>query len=434
MSTIRPAVLLLPLLLLFTPSRAKAKNCPSKLAGNLNQVGEKELYWGFELRLGGYFLSEKDLTAPDSSQNSLINGFSAVRSIVTYTPEEEYDWLSFYFEGELKQRHNVENCNSWAVPLGRGFELVPQLRGINVSMDKWDMDIKVGRQNLLFGTNALLDNYFDAIRIKKKLSKKVRLSLFAGAFVTELTREALGCGYEQYYEHRKSWKRLCTAGYGDYLMAGFTLHFRHFRPHRVAFMNLFQYSRLDQNAPEDLHDTYPENLTTNFLSLYAQGPVGLKNLSYEAELMGAYKLHDQAFIPAASLGLRYRLTLGKAHLELHPVYSGALPFGKKDHLHFASLFEGYDLGSRQRYGLYDGQVFSLMARLRWNALRFFTGYHYHTKTNPSNAIDDELEAGVSYFIKGKDKYQVRAIYSMLNLAAGDLPPSHGGRLVLRLIF
>lgn len=204
MSTLSRAALLVTLITLLTPATLKAKNCPSKLAGNLNQVGEKELYWGFEFRSGTYFISEKDLTAPTDSRETTYNGFAAIRSMVTYTPEDDYDWLSFYFEGEIKQRHGVENCNAWAVKTYKEFELVPQLRGLNLSVDKWDMDIKIGRQNLVFGTQAILDNYFDAVRIKKKLSKKVRAEFFAGVQATELTRETLGCGYEQYYENRKA--------------------------------------------------------------------------------------------------------------------------------------------------------------------------------------------------------------------------------------
>ncbi|MBU1238834.1 hypothetical protein KKF84_00325 [Myxococcota bacterium] len=421
---------------LLTAAPAFAKNCPSQLPANLRQVGEKELYWGIEFRTGQYFVREKDISVDPPQTNNVFNGFGAVRSIVTYTPDDSMSWLNLYFEGEVKQRRDVANCNAWAISYKNGMETVPQLRGLSLSMDKWDMNVKLGRQNLVFGTQSILDNFFDAVKVSKKLSKKVTFELFGGVMATELTRETLGCGYEQYYEKRKSWKRLCSAGYGDYLMAGAVLNIKHFRPHKISLMNLFQYSRLD-GQPADtttLPAAYPENLTTNFLSLYAMGPLlGSESTSYEAELSGAYKIHDQSFIPALSLGIRHRIKIGGAHLVLHPMYSGAITTSDSD-LHFASLFEGYDVGSRQRYGMYDGQVFSMMLRLRYRSIRFDTGYHYHTDRDPRDSIDDELEAGLTWFIWGKTKYQFRAIYSLINLAAGSLPLSHGARVVLRLIY
>ncbi len=415
---------------------AIAKNCPSQLPANLRQVGEKELYWGIEFRTASYFVREKDISIDPAQTNNVFNGFGALRSIVTYTPDDSLSWLNLYFEGEVKQRKDVANCNAWAVSTGKDMEMIPQLRGLSISMDKWDMNVKVGRQNLVFGTQAVLDNFFDAVKVSRKFGRKVSVELFGGVMATELTRETLGCGYEQYYEKRKSWKRLCSADYGDYLMAGAVVNLKHFRPHKIGIMNLFQYSRLDGEVADDttLPASYPENLTTNFVSVYAMGPLfGSESTSYEAELLGAYKIHDKAFIPALSLGLRHRIKIGSAHLVLHPMYSGALRTGDED-LHFASLFEGYDVGSRQRYGLYDGQIFSMMLRLRMGSVRIDTGYHYHTERNSLDSIDDELEAGVTWFIWGKTKYQLRALYSLINVAAGELPMSHGARVVLRLIY
>ena len=411
----------------------QAKNCPSKLPANLRQVGEKELYWGLEFRMGSYFVQETDVTTSPSKTTNLFNGFGAVRSIVDFTPEEDFDWINFYFEGELKQRHNVRNCNKWSIKYGDGYDLVPQLRGLSASIDKFDATIKVGRQNLVFGTQAVLDNFFDALVVKKKLSKNFKAQFFAGVLATELTRETLGCGYEQYYEKRKAWKRLCSANYGDYSMAGFSLKYKGFRPHKLSLLDIFQYSRLDVDQ-EDLSASYPENLSTNFLSLFAMGPLfGSESTFYDAEVIGAYKIYDNKLIPAISMGIRQRFKLGSATLVLHPLYSGSFT-PKDENIHFASLFEGYDVGSRQRYGLYDGQIFSMIVRLKYKSVRLFTGYHYHTNRNPTESIDDELEAGFSWFIMGKQKYQLRAIYSLINLAAGELPMSHGARVVLRLIY
>jgi hypothetical protein len=410
-----------------------AKNCPSQLSANLNQVGEKELYWGVELRLVQYFLQETDNSLIPAETSIHNAGYPAVRAAVDYTLSDDLDWLNFYFEGEVKARKQMNNCNKWTITTENGLEIIPQLRGASVSIDKWDLNIKIGRQNLVYGTQAILDNYFDAITIKKKISKNISLEVFTGIFAIEMTRETLGCGYEAYYEHRRSWKRLCSSNYGDYLAFGAIAKFKHFKPHKISLMNIFQWARNDGDE-FDVTAEYPENLTTNFLSLYAMGPfLGSSTISYETEIMAAYRVELMEIIPAVSMGLRYRIPIGKGKLILNPRYAGSFT-DSRSKSHFASVFEGYDLGARQRYGLYDGQIWSFMAKYHYGNFRFHGGYHFHTGINTTQSIDDEIEAGFTWFVWGKSKYQLRAIYSALNVAAGNLPISHGARFVARLIF
>ncbi|MBU1219977.1 hypothetical protein KKF34_06915 [Myxococcota bacterium] len=412
---------------------ARAKNCPSQLSANLHQVGEKELYWGFELRLANYFIWEKDATAPDSSTKMLQNGFGALRGIVDYTTSETFGGLfNFRLEAELKQRRAVDNCNAWAIPTFKDFELIPQLRNLYASFEKDEKKITIGRQNLVFGTQAILDNYFDAVNVTFKSEPlKTNFQIFAGAFAAELARETLGCGYEQYYENRRAWKRLCSSQYGDYMAAGLIARFKFLKPHQISVMNLFQWARRDSDI-EELNPVYPEKLTTNFLTVHAIGPFFTQKVYYETELIGAFRPDSKKFFGGLVAGFQYRFKAGSGHFVINPRYSGT--FGTDDETHFASVFESFDMGARQRYGLYDGHVYSMMVRYRIKSLRFDTGYHYHTADLLKNTVDDELEAGMTWFINNNNKYQLRLIYSVINLGAGDLPISHGFRAVARIIF
>ncbi|MBN2723307.1 MAG: hypothetical protein JXR95_04460 [Deltaproteobacteria bacterium] len=415
------------------PFNVYAKNCPSRLNENLHQVGEKELYWGMELRLANYFIWEKDATASDSSAELLKNGFAAVRGVVDYTIEETFGGsLNLVFEGELKQRKSVENCNSWAVPTFKDFELIPQLRKLYGSWEGENTKISVGRQNFTYGTQALIDNFFDAFKLEyKSETLKTSFQLFSGVFANELARETLGCGYEQYYENRRAWKRLCTANYGDYIATGAVARFKFAKPHQISVMNLLQLSLRDRDMTE-LNPEYPEKLTTDFLSVYAIGPFFTEKLYYETELIGALRIDGMKPMFGVVGGFQYKINAPGGHIVLNPRYSGS--FLTEDNLHFASIFESFDLGSRQRYGLYDGHVYSFAVRYKIHSFRLHTAYHYHLAKVLSEVVDDELEAGVTWFIGNKSKYQLRLIYSGINIAAGDLPVSHGIRAVARIVF
>ncbi|MDA3862587.1 MAG: hypothetical protein PF689_01830 [Deltaproteobacteria bacterium] len=409
-----------------------AKNCPSKLAAHLKQVGEKELYWGLEFRLGNYHILEKDPTSDNDKFFDLHRGFMALRTNVDYSPAA---WLNFFFEGEVKIRNEVENCNNWAIPLNNKFEFIPQLRQVNTNINKWDFNFTLGRQNLVFGTQAVLDNFFDAVKISKYWRGKLKLELFAGAFATEIARETLGCGYEQFYENRGAWKRLCSANYGDYLLFGAQakLRYKWLRPHRISMLSIVQWSRNDVE-PELLSPEYPENFTANFTALHGTGPFFTTKLRYTAELITSTKIPSGKVIPAAVFGLKYRLNLGKGtRLVFLPYYTGS--FSQDDHNNFAPLFERYDLGMRQRYGLYNGHIYSFMLKFKHKrSFRIHTGYHYRTNNFVSQNLDDEIEAGFTWFYKGNTKYQFRTFYSVINVFAGKTPISHGIRFVLRIIY
>ncbi|MBU1068533.1 hypothetical protein KJ975_03100 [Myxococcota bacterium] len=414
------------LLLAFLSGPALSKQCPSRLPEKMHQVGEKELYWGLEFRMAHFFSWDKDLSAPVPETTFSHNGFGALRGAVEYAPAP---WLNFRLETELKVRNGVENCNAWTVGLPKKFEMIPQLRNLYAQIEPWEeAELRIGRQNIAWGTQALVDNFFDAVSLRQPLGEKLSIEVFGGVFAPELTREALGCGYEMYYENRKAWKRLCSIDYGDVIMAGASLRIKNFKPHQIWLSHITQWDRRDVDEPTVAQ---PEPLTTMFGSLYVSGPIS-GELGYELEALAGYKPGNSALIPGYVAGLEYTLDLPRGHLSFLPKVAGA--FSDDEGNHFTSLGEGFDLGSRARYGLYDGHVKSMTLRYKWWAYRFDVAYHWHSVKFADDDLDDELEAGVTMFWNNDSRYQFLAVYSLMNVFAGDLAPSHGFRLVARIIF
>ncbi len=404
---------------------SQAKQCPSRLPEKMHQVGEKELYWGMEFRFANFSIWDKDLTAPNPKTDYLNSGFGALRGAVEYAPAP---WINFRLETELKTRKDVENCNVWAIGLKRGFELVPQLRHLHVTLEPWEeAELRIGRQNIAWGSQALVDNFFDAVSLRQPIGETFTLDVFGGVFAPELTREALGCGYEMYYENRKAWKRLCTMDYGDVLMAGASLRTRRFSPHQIRLSHLTQWDRRDVSG---VSPVMPEPLTTLFGSLAVNGPIG-ESLGYEIEGLVGYKPETGAVVPGYVAGLEYSLRMPRGHLSFHPKLAGSFADGSS---RFTAIAESFDLGSRQRYGLFDGHMKSLVTRYRWWAWNLHAGYHWHSGKIHGDAIDDELEVGVTFFWNNDSRYQFLGVYSLLNVFAGELAYNHAFRVVARIIF
>jgi hypothetical protein len=421
---IAPASLFILLALCSAPARSK--QCPSRLPEKMHQVGEKELYWGLEFRMAHFFTWDKDLSAPDPKTKFNHFGFGALRGAVEYAP---VPWLNLRLETELKVRNDVENCNAWSVGLPRRFDLIPQLRNLYAQIEPWEeAELRIGRQNIVWGTQALLDNFFDAVSLTQPMGDSLSLEVFGGVFAAELTREAIGCGYEMYYENRKAWKRLCGMDYGDVIMTGASLRVKAFKPHQIRLSTLAQWDRRDIDEPTAVQ---PEPLTTLFGSLYAAGPI-FDALGYEVEALAGYKPGNGALIPGYVAGLEYTLDLPRGHLSFLPKVAGA--FADAEGNHFTALGEGFDLGSRARYGLFDGHVKSMTVRYKWWAYRFEAGYHWHSAEFARDDLDDELEAGVTWFWNNDPRYQFLAVYSLMNVFAGELAPAHGFRLVARIVF
>jgi len=414
------------LLLSWLALPAGAKQCPSRLPEKMHQVGERELYWGLELRAAHFFMWEKDLSAPEPKNRFDHAGFFALRGAVEYAPAP---WANLRLETELKLRNDVENCNAWTVGLPRRFELIPQLRNLYAQFEPWEeAELRVGRQNVVWGTQALLDNFLDAVSLTQPLGEHLSLEVFAGVFAAELTRETLGCGWEQYYENRKAWKRLCTLDYGDVTMGGASLRVKTFKPHRFQVSALGQWDRrdVDETTPAQ-----PEPLTMVFGSLFATGPI-TDALGYELEALAGYKPGNGALVPGYVAGLEYTLDMPRGHLSFLPKVAGS--FADDEGNHFTALGEGFDLGSRARYGLFDGHVKSMAVRYRWWAWRFEAGYHWHSGELVEDGIDDELDVSATFFWKNDPRYQFLINYSLMNAFTGELAPSHGLRLVARIIF
>lgn len=424
---IAPAELLLSVFLAFAISfPAAAKQCPSRMAEKMHQVGERELYWGLEFRLTHFFMWDKDLSAPDPAYAFDHGGFFALRGAMEWAPAP---WVNLRLETEAKVRNGVDNCNAWAVDLKKDFQLIPQLRNLYAQFEPSDdTRLRVGRQNIAWGSQALLDNFFDAVALEQKLGEKVQAEAFSGVFAPELTRETLGCGYELYYENRRAWKRLCTMDYGDVLMGGAAFSLKHFKPHRIRLTALYQWDRRDE---KEATPQQPEPLSMLFGSLAVTGPIG-EILSYDAEALLGYKPEAQAWIPGYVAALDATFDLPRGHLSLIPRVIGSFPDG--DGHHFTAIGEHYDLGARARYGLYDGHVKSLLVRYRWWAYQMEAGYHLHSAGFADDAVDDEVEAGVTFFWNNDPRYQFIATYSLMNAFAGDLAPNHGFRIQARILF
>ncbi len=405
---------------------AHAKQCPSRLPEKMHQVGERELYWGLEFRTGHFFTWDKDLSAPEPAVKFDHNGFGALRGAVEYAPAP---WLNLRLETELKVRNDVKNCNAWRVGLPHRFDMIPQLRNLYAQIEPWEeAELRVGRQNIAWGTQALVDNFFDAVLLRQPLGEKMSVEVFGGVFAPEITREAIGCGYEVYYENRKAWKRLCSTGYGDVIMGGAALRLKFLKPHQIQIMHLAQWDRRDVDVPTLAQ---PEPLTTLFGSVYATGPI-TDSLGYELEALAGYKPGNSALVPGYVAGLEYTLDLPRGHLSFLPKVAGA--FSDDEGNHFTALGEGFDLGARARYGLFDGHVKSMMVRYKWWAYRFEAGYHWHSAEFVSDDLDDEVEVGLTYFWDNDARYQFLVTYSLMNVFAGELAPAHGVRLVARIIF
>lgn len=417
----------LALLFIFTFGvPVQAKQCPSRMAEKMHQVGEHELYWGLEFRLTHFFMWDKDLSADQPAYEFNHGGFFALRGATEWAP---VPWVNFRLETELKARNGVDNCNAWAVDLKKEFQLIPQLRHMYVQLEPADdTQVRVGRQNIVWGSQALLDNFFDAISLDQKLGEKFQLEAFAGVFVPELTRETLGCGYELYYENRRAWKRLCTMNYADVWMGGAFLTLKHFKPHRIRFAGLYQRDRRDD---QEISPQHPEPLTMVFGSFSVSGPIG-ETLSYDAEALIGYKPENQAWIPGYVTSLEATFDMPRGHLFLIPRAIGSFPDTQGNH--FTAVGEHFDLGARARYGLYDGHVKSLLVRYRWWAYQMEMGYHLHSADFVYDFIDDELEAGITFFWKNDPRYQFIATYSLINTFIGDLAPNHGFRIQARILF
>ncbi len=405
---------------------AQAKQCPSRLEEKKHQVGERELYWGLEFRLTHFFMWEKDLSAPGPAYTFDHAGFFALRGVTEWAPAP---WVNLRLEAEAKVRNGVDNCNAWAVDLKKHFQLIPQLRNLYAQFEPGeDTQLRVGRQNIAWSSQALLDNFFDAVSLEQKLGKNFRAEAFAGVFAPELTRETLGCGYELYYENRRAWKRLCTMNYGDVLMGGAVLSLSHLKPHRIRAAALYQWDRRDA---QEATPQQPEPLSSLFGSLAISGPIG-ENLSYDAEALVGYKPDARAWIPGYVAAMEATFDMPRGHLSLVPRLAGSFPDGEGNH--FTAIGEHFDLGARSRYGLYDGHVKSLMVRYRWWAYRVEAGYHLHSADIAGGIVDDEVEVGATFFWNNEPDYQFIATYSLLNAFVGDLPPNHGFRIQARILF
>ena len=390
-------------LLLLPVSMLLGKNCPSILQSNMRQIAELPVYYGLEFRTIHYY--ENDYVYETDERVHRHIGMVGVNGAGKWSITDD---LIAFTELTFRMK-NIGNCYY--------DELSPvfQIRQAYVEWQIKNLKLSAGRQNLVFGSQALLDNWFDAATIEYKFHKKFTASVFGGVFIPALAREMAACLFERVYEYRGGWKKLCSSAWGDDIIAGGVLTFNFFKKHPIQVMYLLQQSN-------------HSDLSANYFSAFTKGPLPGKRFSYYAEVMYQHKT-DGASFPAfvGVLGKSFRLK--KMMLEIQAGWAGTLAKYAEDR--FTPIFETMHMGRSKRYSLYNGHTRFARFKLKLpkQKMNFQLAYYNNTQELMASPNSDELELGVvKNFFKGHVK--VWLFYSLGNIT-GDYAYRHLLELQIR---
>ncbi len=390
---------------LLGPRTASAKECPSALAANLYDIEGADLSLGGELRGVYTYLNQADATLPTPERDNLHRGAAFLRGMLEWYPLDE---LTFTIVPEVRILPDA-NCayDYWEYPV------VPLLREALVEYDQETVRVAAGRQNLVFGSQAALDAYFDSAEVEVRIPP-VSIAAFGGVLAPELAREYLTCEFASYYEERGSWKRLCETAYGDDYTVGGWIGLKALKPWTLKAIYFYQ-------------KTLDETLDAHVASLFGSGPI-VGPLSLELEFLNMVKIADTTYLPAFTAAL----FLSIADVDARLGYAGA--FRTTDTERFTPVFEAFHLGERQRYSLYGGHTkyVSVKYKPAWSSpVGALAGYYLHSREVDTVPDSDEIDGGFTIDIT--PKYRFWVVYSALDLV-GDLPVAHGLRVEARIIF
>jgi len=393
------------ILVIGIPSRALAKECPSSLPANLYDIEGADLSLGGELRGVYTYLNEADSTLPEPKRENIHHGAGFLRGMLSWYPSDE---LTLTIVPEVRVLPDPNCAYDYM-----DHPVVPLLREAVVEYDAERFRVSAGRQNLVFGSQAVLDAFFDAAEVEARFDP-VSIAVFGGVLVPELAREYLSCQFASYYEERGAWKDLCLTAWGDDLAAGGWIALRALKPWSLKALYLYQ-------------KTVDGSLDAHIANLFASGPI-VDPLSFEIEFINMIKSDTVTYLP----GFTAALFVAIDEFDVRGGYAGAFRASAENR--FTPVFEAFRLGERQRYGLYGGHTkyVSLKYKPAWSRpVGYLAGYYLHSREVDTRPDSDEIDGG--FTIEIGPKYRFWVVYSALNLA-GDLAVAHGLRVEVRIIF
>jgi hypothetical protein len=206
------------------PVTAHAKTCPSTLSSNMNEIGETGLKWGLELRNYAFAFSSPD---EGGNGNGIGQHLADVPELMADISYELDDWF-FLVEavGKAEFGHGSQRFGEALfapVPAVHVTYPAPVWGDLKQWYAEYSADpltLRVGRQELLWGTQLALDNWFDALYARYKLDP-FTFEAFGGLLATSVAKEGRGCARPVVVKRIRCWDGSCDAGaYDFYGVAG----------------------------------------------------------------------------------------------------------------------------------------------------------------------------------------------------------------------
>ena len=394
------------LIISVTANLSFAKECPSNLPANLNQLGEREFYYGIEFRLWAYYMDEHNYEK-GKRESDIDFPYSVVPMIQVFPTDN----LTLQAAGLMAYRKDLQGDYD-----DEGFIL--RLREAWAELYVGSAIIRTGRQLYTFGNQLVLDNRFDMAEVAFD-TDKVGISFFGGALAYETSREAISCMRWREYYNSVCWKGFCLdTEYSDHLLYGGIVEPKLSARHNQQLLILYQ------DAPNE------DNYDAIIASLYLNGKLG-KRFRYSIETAYQKRENTEQFGVMAFLHrfIRFDGAMPNIRLKLGYLYGS-----QNDDEKFAPLYESAWLGERQKYSTHQGNTRFWERKIHpkfSENVKFDLNYYLHSLHGKSEFYSDELDFGMQY--QFSPKYRFWLMYSLLN-NIGDLERVHQLKLETRLIF
>ncbi len=262
-----------------------ARACPSDLAAHMHSYGN--LDFGIEGIMVGYVLPDGSLLPITTSSTNFLHG--KINAAAGYYLS---DWAYAYLELGIRSRLHSEAPYRCLLS-SRGTKI--RFREAYIDMDYHGISARVGRQNLVVGTQMIVDDRFDAIWVGYK-----GFEIFGGSLASDVARGASFCPDELIRAYTYCYKMTCGTGWEDNIILGFGKSFI-FRHGKGFPVNLSLYGIKQLNTSNPVYDG-------NILDVYLNAGKSLKlngEIAYHMERNLVYLhlfLQKRVILPEGFVG------------------------------------------------------------------------------------------------------------------------------------
>jgi hypothetical protein len=440
-----------------------AKTCPSQLPSNLHEVGESGFSWGIELRNFTYGASA-GLGSDNTSGGHLAD-------VLELTLEAGYETGPLYLFVEPVEKAVLEHRSPDVERIIRPFPFVQtttradawaDLRQWYAELNLSPLTLRAGRQQLQFGTQLALDNWFDSLYGSYGFDF-LTVEAFAGLLATSVAKEGRGCARSVMTRRIRCWDGSCDAAVDDFygiagmslshrLDAGATIGLLYYRAQTsdpawrfhmfsgYGRVNLGQEATLFAEASALVRDPYDEIAVQEGILYHISLPI-TPSFGGSLKLVAPWSPLDKVRIVWTG-GLLYgSQALGNATADGQSPVLRNIMDTRDSARRFGTSYGTSPLGFWQRFSEREGMTAYAGMTLEprdWGVLflekhlRLEVHYFLNARTAQFDLLDDELDVVLRGADIWKKRISVWLGYAGIHFAGGG-QPMHLGFLELRFL-